>query len=292
MKNNNQDFKQDLSKEEASPMVFMMHLLFEEKCELPKSSDIQSVIEKRLGEVDSLSDDKEICGFGIKKYTAELKNATLPPQVFIMPATDFDDTTIDALERSQMWDCPESEEILSNCKYQVIATDMFGAALDYKDRADMLMDFLEALVEIFPTCKAVYFRNSGKFFTADAILNHEIPRENRFVYFAVNVRFFNIQETDDMLIDSLGMSSIHMPDLQYHCHDLDPNAVVNHAYNVLSYMYDNENPIKSDDPIDGLVDGVLTQNLMWKCRYEDSLIQPSRPVIDINTGENAAGNRE
>ncbi len=37
-----------------------------------------------------------------------------------------------------------------------------------------------------------------------------------------------------MMVDTLGMSVLSLPDLQYHFHGMDPNAVVNHAYNMLS----------------------------------------------------------
>jgi len=67
--------------------------------------------------------------------------------------------------------------------------------------------------------------------------------------------------------------------------------VVNHAYNILSYMHDAANPIKSNDHIDGLENGKMSMNVQWNVRYEDSLIQPIREVLDINTGEFAAGTR-
>ncbi|WP_235900832.1 DUF4261 domain-containing protein [Inconstantimicrobium porci] len=35
------------------------------------------------------------------------------------------------------------------------------------------------------------------------------------------------------------MSTLYLPDVQYHFHGVDPNWVVNHAYNLLSYIYDN-----------------------------------------------------
>ena len=50
----------------------------------------------------------------------------------------------------------------------------------------------------------------------------------RFIRFGVNVRFFNIQGTEDMLIDTVGMSTLFLPDVQYHFHGMDPNWVVNH----------------------------------------------------------------
>ena len=35
----------------------------------------------------------------------------------------------------------------------------------------------------------------------------------------------------------------------------------------------------------------MDSDIKWKVQYEDSLIQPIREVIDINTGEYASGNR-
>ena len=50
--------------------------------------------------------------------------------------------------------------------------------------------------------------------------------------------------------------------------------------------------IKDGDTIDGMNDeGKMTPEVQWICRYEDSLIEPLRPVLDIDTGKYAAGNR-
>ena len=61
--------------------------------------------------------------------------------------------------------------------------------------------------------------------------------------------------------------------------------------NMLSYMYDAGNPIKSNDHIDGIENGSMSLNVQWNVQYEESLIQPIREVLDINTGEFAAGDR-
>lgn len=62
-------------------------------------------------------------------------------------------------------------------------------------------------------------------------------------------------------------------------------------YNVLSYIFDNENPIKSNDHIDGIKYGRMSQDVQWNVQYENSLIQLIREVIDINMGEYASGSR-
>ena len=94
-----------------------------------------------------------------------------------------------------------------------------------------------------------------------------------------------------MLVDTLGMGTLFLPDLQYHFHVMDPNWVVNHAYNVLSYILVNNNPIKDGETVDGVKNGKMSRRIQWTCQYENALIQPPREVLDINMGEYASGNR-
>ena len=56
-------------------------------------------------------------------------------------------------------------------------------------------------------------------------------------------------------------------------------------------ILEHDNSIKDDDTVDGIADGNMSREVRWKCRYEDSLIQPSRLVLDVNMGELASGNR-
>ena len=56
-------------------------------------------------------------------------------------------------------------------------------------------------------------------------------------------------------------------------------------------MYENDNPIENNNTIDGIADGEMSDKVLWKCCYEESLIQPVRAVIDINMGELASGVR-
>ena len=92
-------------------------------------------------------------------------------------------------------------------------------------------------------------------------------------------------------IDTVGMSTLFLPDLQYHFHDMDPNWVVNHAYNVASYILKHDNPIEDGETIDGVADGQMSREIQWKCQYEDALIQPPREVLDIHMGNYASGGR-
>lgn len=292
-KHSREVFQQDLSQEENPGAVFIMKLLFKEPPAFPEKERMTAVMEKHLGEVDCFCHDEKGAGFGAREYLSQTKEGTIPAQLMIMPCSPFDGNEIDSFRREQMWDCREDRDrILSECRYQVFATDIMAVWLGAKERAALDMDFMEALVELYPACEAVYFFNSGKLILAKAIKGHQVPRDSRFVKFAVNARFFNIQGTDDMMVDTLGMSTLFLPDLQYHFHGMDPNWVVHHAYNIADYILANDNPIQSGDTIDGIAGGAFSQEIQWRCQYENALIQPVRQVIDICMNEYASGRRE
>lgn len=292
--NEREVFKQDLEKkDEYQGVVFMVHLLMEEMCEMPDKDMMISIMNKHLGDCECFGYDNDVAGFAPNKYKIhfEKENRDIPPQLMIMGCSEIEKPIMNDFEKSQLWDCPNGDEILEKCKYHVVAIDMMASFLYYKDRADMLVDYIEALVEMFPSCKGVVFETSKKMFDRESIINCNMPKETKFIYFAVNARFFIISGTEDMIVDTIGMSTLFLPDLQYHFHGMDPNSVVNHAYNVLSYIFDNENPLKGGDHIDGILDGKMSQEVQWYVQYENSLIQPIREVVDFNMGEYASGKR-
>ncbi len=278
--------------------VFMVQLLMKEKCETPSLERMTQVLERHVGKVEAAPPQKEtaeampdIALFATMDHIAKFSNGQGPVQVSVMPCDTFHPEKIDEMKRSQMWDCLEDRDrILSECKYCVFANDMLAGALDPLERANFDMDYLEALVELFPTCEAVYSLNTGKLIPADLVRNRTVAGLDRYIRYIVNARFFNISGSNDALVDTLGMTLLYLEDLQYHFHGMDPNWVVTHAYNIASYILENRRPIKDGDTIDGVSDdGNLDQNLQWKCRFEDALIQPGRPVLNIHMGKYAAG---
>lgn len=94
-----------------------------------------------------------------------------------------------------------------------------------------------------------------------------------------------------MLIDSVGMNTLFLSDLQYHFCNLKPNDIVRHAYNVILYIFENENPIENGDVIDGLLNGKISDKIPWKVQYETSIMGPTREVIDVNMDQFAVGER-
>ncbi len=279
--------------------VFMVQLLMKEPCDTPSIERMTEVLTRHIGRVETAEPTEEMAAdmkglalFAAMEHISHFKDGQAPAQVSIMPCDTFHPEKIDEMKRSQMWDVgKDRDRILSECKYCIFAHDILGGALETLERANFLMDFLEALVELFPSCEAVYSLNSGKLIFADAVRDREAEGLDRYIHYIVNARFFNINGTRDHVVDTLGLSLLYIEDLQYHFHDMDPNWVVGHAYNMATYTLKNHCPIKDGDTIDGVADGRLEQSIQWKCHFEASMIQPKRAVLDVYMNEYAAGQR-
>jgi len=263
------------------------------QCDMPDRDTMIEIFTKHLGPVDCFDHRRESAGFAPQNYKVHYEDtdADISPTLMVTDCEKIDKPVLDDFERSQVWDCPNVDELLTECQYRVFATDMLASGLEAKERADMLVKYVDALLELYPSCKAVVFGPSRKFLSRESIENHSDKAVTRFIYYAVNVRYFSIQGTNDMMVDSVGMSTLFLPDLQYHFHGVDPNHVVFHAYNVLNYIFEHCNIIGDGETIAGLQNGEMNQDIQWKVQYEDSLSHPVREVLDINMREYASGTR-
>lgn len=287
------DLQQDLSiKAPEYGSTFIIELFMKNTCEMPSKERIAEIMASQLGEVDVYSHTETNVGVAAKDYIADFEDVKIPIMLNMLITEKPAEFTLDALTTSQFWDCKDGKSIIDQCPYMVFANDMMSFITDAKKKARLLTGFTLALMELFPTCEAVLFCSSGKLLTREQILSFK-DDPHMFVLIGVNARFFNIQGTEDMMVDTLGLGTLCLPDIQFHFHGADHNAVINHAYNLAVYLFENGDILKDDDTVDGLnAEMRLDQNVQWLCRHEESLIQPARLVIDVNMGEYASGNRE
>ncbi|WP_246019645.1 DUF4261 domain-containing protein [Bacilliculturomica massiliensis] len=272
--------------------IFWMKLLFDRKPEKPETETVRAALEEKFGAVDVVSGSSELASFAIRKYPVKYSDAEVPAQVMLAEVREFHPESISSMQRSQLWNVPEGPELLDSCTHELMISDFMAAGLDYKERCRMLTEWLDAALELFPECRAVWVPTAEKLLTAQEV--RECPAHDgcRFVYVAVNARLFNIEGTEDSVVDTLGLYAVGLPDVQYHYHSLDPNHVVNHAYNAACYIFENDAPIKGGETIDGIgPDGALSRDIQWRCQYEMALVGPERELMDICPGEYAAGGR-
>lgn len=284
---NNETLKQDLNQEAEYSGVYNITLLFQNKIDMPEYNIFLNKLIEKFNAVDIVSKSK-LFAFALSKHCVEYKDGEkVPSQLLITQCDPVKKPIADNIFRTQFWDCPNGVELLDSCSFQIMLSDFMAKGLPPLERADILSDWLEIALELFPTCTAVYFNKSGKLLTAMDARKNPYSGSRRFIHGGVNARFFNIQNSENSVVDTLGLYALGLPDMQYHFHSMDPNVVVRHAYNMAIYQFENNAPIKSGETVEGVEDGTK-----WKCQYEHSLIQPVRGVLDVAVGEFAAGNRK
>lgn len=294
-----------MSKEHEEKMEIMMaQLLFSNKPQAPSADRVRAALEKylgTLGDVPSVEPSKEpnngeLFMFPLEKYKVTFQDAPdgMPVMATYMASNAESGIEIDDMKRTQLWDVPNGNDIIDACKYTVLVSTMLGAALPYRDQAEILLAQVGAALDCYPDCIGIYVYQSGKLITPEMFnADKKYDLSTRFIKMFVNVRFFNITNTEEMVVDTLGFNVFGGADVQVHFKNMDPNNVVNYVYNIASYQFENDFPIESGETIDSIdQNGDMQKSPQWRTQYENSLIGPDRIVLDINCGEYAGGDRE
>jgi len=164
---------------------------------------------------------------------------------------------------------------------------MMAQSLPPADRVMLFHGLLQAFVEL-TNPHAIVFKHSQQVVAPETYLvSCDEPPIQR--HGAVNVRFFRVSnsDTDDMVMDTRGLDEIGLHDLQCHFRELDPNDVSAVLYNTAFYIVENGPVIESGHTIPG-----TGPDSKWRCRFENSLLDPQRELLDLNPGPPyAAGHR-
>lgn len=293
---NNAVLNQNLSEKALNrPQMLIAQLLFREKPERCSAEKARAALAKYCGDIGETAEKADILMFPVNGLRVEFEDKPegVPPLACFLQPSEFT-LEPDEMTRSQFWDMENGADFIDSVKYEAVVYAMLSAGLSYREQAELFIAQLDAAAEMFPTFEAIFTAGSGKLISRERFLeDRQWDKAARFLKTAVNVRFFTVSDTDEMIVDSLGMYLLALPDVQFHFCALDPNYVVNYAYNLLDYQYENDFPIEDGDGLDGIgEDGNISESVQWRGGYEDALIQPIRPVLDINCGDFAAGSRE
>ena len=286
---------QDLNDRVPDRNVMMMaQLLFKEKPAQADPEALKAALEPLIGEVNNITDKPEMPMFATSKYKAFFsdKPEGVPVLANYLGPNEFSADYLDEITRSQFWDFKDGN--IDDFHYFVGAFAMMGSALPYKEQAELFLAQVDAALQCYPDCGAILVHHSGKLtYPADFEHCKQYDLAGRFLRLAVNARFFNIQGSDDKIVDTIGFYAFGGADVQLHFHGINPDHAVNYVYNIASYQFDNDFPIKGGDTVDSIDEnGQMQWEPQWKAHYEDSLIQPVRVVLDVNCGQYAAGKRE
>jgi hypothetical protein len=93
---------------------------------------------------------------------------------------------------------------------------------------------------------------------------------------SVNARLFTLNDRDgEMVMDTLGLTAVGLPDVQVHFQSLDPGTVAGWLLNVAKYLLAHGDVIEDGHTIEG-----MPKDARWRCRRETSLVAPERVVVN------------
>ncbi len=266
---------------QALAQTYGVELLFEKQPRFDAQA-ILAAMQKYCGNVeiaDTESEDGLLVFFHFD-HTTECEDGDIPAQFILMtPEANEDEEDEDyAASYQQSWYWQDAQKTVEKCKYSVLAIDMMANELPHQQRLRLFRNSLRAVLET-TACDAVHFTLSQQFLTPADFLTSFNEDTNDELHGALNVRFYNVEDSDEMVMDTLGLAAINLPDLQCHFRDLDPNDVAQILYSLAHYLFDNGDIIEDGHTIEG-----VSPKDEWQCQHEVSLIDPERDVLDINPG--------
>jgi hypothetical protein len=178
-----------------------------------------------------------------------------------------------ALQQSFHW--TDAQTTITKCKYSVRIHDLFAGDLPYKERFELISGVVQAILESTP-CKAMFWHTSDKLVEPHAYLEASLQGEK--LYGAVNLRLYSTGKDKEMIMDTLGLSALGIPDVQCHFYDLDPSALGRDLLVISKYLYDQGDIVHNGESIG------TSANKAYLCEHQHALVVPPRVVLDLNTG--------
>lgn len=267
--------------------VYYVKLLFQTAVNVD-AQRIQEALRRQFKNIDVVMETELMKVYALLDHKVNYRDAAIPSQLSVLDMIPFQQDTIPDLSKAQCWGMEEPEQLMASCQYEVVVHDFMAGGHERQKRCQIFADFLDVMLSIFPECIAMYWPHSQKFIARE---QYEVStwnsKELHFLDGGLLTRFFNIQDSDAMVVDTIGLTALDLPDIQCHFHNLDPNDVVRFVGNIASYLFQEGDIINDGETIDGFA----PPHARWICQHEDALIQPRRVVLDIEMNEYAAGNR-
>lgn len=290
--NEQQENEMNNDEDSGFATVMMVEFLYDQMPELHRDK-LLSVLEKHTGTLKFSEEGKEIPSPFAMDFSGSGEDNT-PPQVFFHmdhkisfedgivpvqsvihaphPIRDFKrfDTAL-----QQSWHWPEARQTVNSCTYSIRVHDLFATGLPYKERFELILGLVMAMIKAAP-CKAIYWHTSDKLVDPTAYL--EALELDEKLYGAVNLRLYNAGDTDpkEMIMDTLGLSALGIPDVQCHFSEMDPTEIARNLLVISKYLYDQGDIVKNGETIG------TSGNKGYLCEHQQSLVVPSRYVLDLS----------
>lgn len=268
--------------EDLFAATFGVELFFEEMPSVFPAERIKRRIEELCGEVNMPGDNVNSMLFFFKSHVVKFATGEMPVQLLVAKAGEGPSITDYEPSFRQSWSFPDVRSVVANCPHHILVTDMMASGLEIHERITLFQAALYVIVEALHP-KAIHFSHSQLFIDgASYLANVPMSPDYNLLLGPLNVRLFKVEDAHEsaVVMDTLGLAALGLPDLQVHCRDLDVNQLAGMLYGTGHYIFDHGDVIQDGHTLSG-----WEEDQRWKCQHEASLAEPRRVVLDINPGE-------
>jgi Domain of unknown function (DUF4261) len=168
--------------------------------------------------------------------------------------------------------CRDAAARLRACTTQILLTELFSSALPRAERHELFVRVVETLTAKLAPSLVVSQP------TQEVLDPVRLAGEPGMLL--ANARLFRAGDSDgDLVMDTVGLAVLGLPDLQVRFTGLDPGEMAAFLYDVADYVYEHGDVIADGHTIEGIRPATA-----WRCRHAVSSVGPRRAVIDINPG--------
>jgi Domain of unknown function (DUF4261) len=177
----------------------------------------------------------------------------------------------------QTWDWPDAEQAISKTKAVVEVTDGSADEAARKNRLQLFHNVVQSVLEVVEPL-AIHWLPSQRIVNPNRY-KEDLGQGGLLFSSAVNVRMFKIQQSNERIMDTMGLTGLGCPDLQCYFTNLDPAKIGLYLFQLAEYVFERGDVFRDGDTVEG-----LEPNEKWRCRKQPSYVPPTRRVIDVIPG--------
>jgi hypothetical protein len=177
-----------------------------------------------------------------------------------------------AVEQTWSWPRDEAKARIGRSRSRIVVMDLLSLGQPYQTRLRLVYEVARAVAATTQP-EVAYWQPAGQMVAPESLTDDPLDA-------ALNVRLFRVEDHPGHLVmDTLGLSALGVPDVQCHFHGLEPGRVAGLLRGVATYVFEKGDVIADGNTIQG-----LEATDKWACRHEMALLPPRRVVVDINPG--------
>jgi len=218
--------------------TYAVDLLYDER-PLFSRDEVLAKLRDRCGAASPMDNAKDGgLNFFFPDLRAPFKDSTVPVQVAltVTPGQLPVDQVMTFMK--QTWDWAEAKDVVAKHQSIVTLSDLLASGLPYKSRLGFFQNVLCGVLELM-TPLAIRWRSSGKFVNPAVLQAALEPGPKRdAIRGAVNVRRTLVKATGGVVLDTLGLGSLGLPDFEVALGERMPQAFELALRSLARYQYD------------------------------------------------------